>query len=473
MGDQKGFLKYNRVSAVHRPIKKRIADFKHVAKTRKDNDSLQQAARCMDCGTPFCHWGCPAGNYIPEWNDLMAQGKWTKALQLLQQANCLPEITGRICPALCEYACVLGITDEPVTIRENELAIIEYGFKKKLIKPNNPFKRIHKKVAVIGSGPAGLACAWELNKIGYSVTVFERDDKIGGILRYGIPDFKLEKWIIDRRVKLMEEEGVEFKTSVDVGRGYPASKLLKDFSAVCLATGCRTPRDLNIEGRNLQGIHFAMNYLTQANLFIQGQTILPKLNAKGKKVVIIGGGDTGADCIGVANRQKAASITQIEVMPKPPKNRSQDYPWPSYPLLLKESSSHQEGCRRQWSVLTKKFIGDKDGHIRKINCIEVEFIKTTDKAFSQMKEIPDSTFEIETDMAILAIGFLQPERELISMLNLTTEEKGNIKTNENYLTSEKGIFAAGDARRGQSLAIWAISEGRTCAQAIHQHLSHS
>lgn len=473
MGDPKGFLKYKRVSAPYRHVTKRLSDYKHVVKTRTNKEMLEQAGRCMDCGTPFCHWGCPAGNYIPEWNDFLSQGKLDKAVELLHQINCLPEITGRVCPAICEYSCVLGLTDDPVTIRENELAIIEEAFRKKIIKPLKSIHRLNKKVAVIGSGPAGLSCAWNLNRMGYCVTVFERDDKIGGILRYGIPDFKLEKWIIERRVKLMEEEGIAFKISVTVGRDYPSAKLLKDFDAVCLATGCRTPRDLNIEGRQLQGIHFAMDYLTQANLFVQGITVPPELNAKGKKIVIIGGGDTGADCVGVANRQKADQITQIEVMPKPPLNRTKDYPWPAYPLLLKESSSHLEGCRRQWSVLTKKFIGDKNGHVKKISCVEVEFTKNEKGAFGQMKEVPGSDFDIEADMVILAIGFLHPEKELLKQLDLTTQERGNIKTDEDYMTSTKGIFAAGDAKRGQSLVIWAISEGRSCAQAIHRYLSNA
>lgn len=470
MGDPKGFLTYRRANASYRQAKKRIDDYKHAVKIRSDKKSVEQALRCMDCGTPFCHWGCPAGNYIPEWNDLMTQKQWKKAFHLLNQANCLPEITGRICPAICEYACVLGINDEPITIRENELAIIEYAFKKKLIKPTKPNHRTHKKIAIIGSGPAGLACASELNRLGHFVTVFEKDDKIGGILRYGIPDFKLEKWIIDRRVKLMEEEGITFKTSIDVGRDYPIAKLTKDFSAICLAIGCRTPRDLKISGREFKGIHFAMDYLKEANYFVQGKTISPDIDARGKKVVVIGGGDTGADCVGVANRQKASSILQIEVMPKPFKDRTDDFPWPSYPILLKESSSHQEGCRRQWSVLTKKFIGNESSHIKKISCVKVEFTKTSCGGFSHMEEIPGSEFEIETDIALLAIGFLQPEKELISSLNLAVQEKGCIKTGQNYMASSKGIFVAGDARKGQSLAIWAISEGRSCAQAINQYL---
>lgn len=470
MGDPKGFLKYTRASAQYRPVKERIHDYKHAIKMRPEKDSLEQATRCMDCGTPFCHWGCPAGNYIPEWNDAMMSGQWKKAFQLLNQANCLPEITGRICPAICEYACVLGVTDDPVTIRENELAIIEYAFEKKLIQPIKPTYRTQKKTAVVGSGPAGLACASELNRMGHSVTVFERDDKIGGILRYGIPDFKLEKWILDRRVNLLKEEGITFKTSIDVGRDYPVSKLKKEFSAICLAGGCRIPRDLNIEGRNLKGIHFAMDYLIAANHFAQRKIIPQTIGANGKKVVIIGGGDTGADCVGVANRQKAAGIFQIEVMPKPPKNRTEDFPWPSYPLLLKESSSHEEGCKRQWSVLTKKFKSDEQGRVKKIACVEVEFTKTSNGGYSQMREIAGSEFEIETDFVVLAIGFLRPENQLASMLGATILEKGCVKTDQNYKTDAPGVFCAGDMRRGQSLAIWAIYEGQECARAIHQYL---
>ncbi|MFH1692379.1 MAG: glutamate synthase subunit beta [Candidatus Omnitrophota bacterium] len=471
MGDPKGFLKHARVNAPYRPIKKRVGDYKHAVKIRRDKISTEQALRCMDCGTPFCHWGCPAGNYIPEWNNSVAQKQWKKAFHLLSQANCLPEITGRICPAICEYACVLGINDDPITIRENELAIIEYAFKKNLIKPNKPAQRTNKKIAVVGSGPAGLACASELNRLGHSVTVFERDDKVGGILRYGIPDFKLEKWILDRRLKLLKKEGIIFKTSVDIGRDYSTTKLKKDFSAICLATGSRTPRDLKIPGRESHGIHFAMDYLKESNLFVQGKKISRKMNAKGKKVVVIGGGDTGADCVGVANRQKASSIIQIEVLPKPPKSRTDDFPWPSYPVLLKESSSHQEGCKRFWSILTKKFTCDENNHVKKISCVKVEFIKTSCGGYPQMKEIPGSEFEIEADLIILAIGFLHPESELISLLNIEIGEKKCIKTDQNYMTSLSGVFAAGDAKRGQSLAIWAISEGRACAQAIHEYLN--
>jgi glutamate synthase (NADPH/NADH) small chain len=430
----------------------------------------------MDCGTPFCHWGCPVGNYIPEWNDLVMAGQWEKAFELLNATNNLPEMTGRVCPAPCEYSCVLGINDDPITIRENELSIIEHGFKKGYIKPQKPKKRTGKTVAVVGSGPAGLACAAQLNKAGHSVTVFERDDKPGGILRYGIPDFKLEKWIIDRRIKLMKKEGVIFKTNADVGSDkYPTHLIHDEFDAACLTGGSRVPRDLKIEGRGYDGIHFAMDYLIQNNKRVMGKRIPRKqsIHAKGKKVVVIGGGDTGADCVGTAHRQGAKSVVQIEVMPKPPECRTEDYPWPRYPLLLKSSTSHQEGGERQWSVLTKKFI-DKKGKVIKLLCAQVEFKQDESGTCPVMNEIPGSEFEIEADLVILAIGFVHPEHEgLLSDLHLERDKRGNVKTDDTFMTSVKRIFAAGDMHRGQSLIVWAISEGRQAAYHIDKFLMGS
>jgi len=433
MGNPKGFLKYKRKEAVYRPVCERVKDYKDVVNPRPDDVSEDQASRCMDCGTPFCHWACPVGNYIPEWNDLVYTGQWKRAYELLAASNNLPEITGRVCPALCEFACVLGINDDPVTIRENELAIIEHAFREGWIKPKPPKKRSGKKVAVIGSGPAGLSCAAELNKLGHEVTVFEKDKKIGGILRYGIPDFKLEKWILDRRIDIWKKEGIKFKTNAEIGKD-PSG-----FDAVCWATGARTPRDLKIPGRDLSGIHFAMDYLSQANKKISGEKFSKKeINAKGKKVVVIGGGDTGSDCVGTANRQGAKCVVQIELLPEPPVCRDGKCPWPAYPLLLKTTSSHKEGAERHWSILTKSFEG-RGTRVERLKCVKVEFNGR------KMKEIPGSEFEIDADLVILAAGFLPPE----------CDHK----------------FVAGDLRRGPSLVVWALYEGRHTACEINEYLN--
>ncbi|MCX5750413.1 MAG: glutamate synthase subunit beta [Candidatus Saganbacteria bacterium] len=455
MGDTKGFLKTSRQSCEYRAVEERVADFGQVAKPRPDRASKEQASRCMDCGTPFCHWGCPIGNYIPEWNDAVFSDHWEKAFVLLNASNPLPEITGRVCPALCEYACVLGINDDPVTIRENELAIIEHAFKKGLIKPNPPKTRTGKKIAVIGSGPAGLSAAATLNQMGHTVTVFEKDEKPGGILRFGIPDFKLEKEILDRRISIWKKEGITFKTGINVGKDYPTDKLLKEFDAVCLSGGSRHPRDLKVPGRELKGIYFAMDYLMQSNRRVAGTKIPAKdlIDAKGKNVVVIGGGDTGADCVGTARRQGAKSITQIEVLPKPSACRPENQPWPGYPAIFKTSSSHEEGCNRHWEVVTKEIIG-KNGQVQKI-----------------VAEACGKELQIEADLVLLAIGFLHPEQNgLLENLKVAFSERGNVKTDENYITSVKGVFSAGDMRRGQSLVVWAIYEGRQAAQAIDKYL---
>ncbi len=456
MGDIKGFLKIKRRPSPYRSVSERAKDYKSVALLRKEESSIDQASRCMDCGTPFCHWACPVGNYIPEWNDLLFRGEWKKALGLLGATNNLPEITGRLCPATCESACVLGINDEPVTIRENELSIIENGFGSNLIKPRPPKKRTGKSVAVIGSGPAGLACADQLNKAGHNVTVFEKDDKTGGILRYGIPDFKLEKRILDRRIKIFEKEGIKFLTSTNAGTDYNTDRLLKKFDAICLAGGSRRPRDLTAEGRNLNGIYFAMDYLVQSNRLVAGEKMpaIGAINAKDKKVLVIGGGDTGADCVGTAHRQGAASVIQVEVLPKPPECRTCECPWPKYPAILRTSTSHEEGGIRRWSVLTKKFTGE-EGWVKKVLC-------TGD----------GNDFEIEADLVILAIGFLHPEHDLLLReLNVEFDQKGNVKTGADHMTSRKGVFSAGDMRRGQSLIVWAISEGRRAAYNMDRYLT--
>jgi glutamate synthase (NADPH/NADH) small chain len=431
----------------------------------------------MDCGTPFCHGACPVGNYIPEWNDLAFRGQWKKALDLLRASNNLPEVTGRVCPALCEYACVLGINDDPVTVRENELSIIEEGYARGLVKPCPPAKRTGKKVAVIGSGPAGLACAEQLNRAGHSVTVFEKDDKIGGILRYGIPDFKLEKSILDRKIILLTGEGIVFKPSTDVGVQYPAQKLLKDFDAACLCGGSRKARDLVIEGRELSGIHFAMDFLTQANRTAAGMKVGSEgiIDAKGKRVLVVGGGDTGSDCIGTSVRQGASCVVQIEVLPRPPEARTVEMAWPRYPMLLKTTTSHEEGgenSQRHWSVLTKKFIGEK-GRVKAVSCVKVEFVKDA-QGRQVMKELPGTEFEISADLVILAIGFLHPEHEgLLAQLGLEFDQRGNVKTGADQMSSVKGVFSAGDMRRGQSLVVWAIFEGRSAARSIDSFLMGS
>jgi glutamate synthase (NADPH/NADH) small chain len=505
MGEPRGFLKVERKTTGLRPVGQRLKDFREVCTLASCQHYQEQASRCMDCGTPFCHWGCPIGNYIPEWNDLVFRKHWQKAFQLLAATNNFPEITGRICSGLCEYSCVLGINDDPVTIRENELAIMEYAFKQGFIQAVPPIKRTGKKIAIIGSGPAGLACADQLNKAGHLLTVFEKADKIGGILRYGIPDFKLEKWVLERRITLLKKEGIVFKTNVCAGRELKAEYLKKEFDAICLATGSGVPRDLNIEGRDLSGIHFALDYLIQANKKVNGEkvpadklidgstssfdklrtspeqsrgtlTINPErakraewIDAKSKRVVVIGGGDTGADCLGVAHRQGAHSVIQIELLPKPPECRTSEYPWPKYPLLLKISTSHEEGGMRDWAISTQRFIGES-GAVKKLSCVRVNFDKDK-KGCWLMKEVPGTEFKIEADLVILALGFLHPEKEgLIEELKIELVDSGNVKTDATFMTSIKGIFSCGDMRRGQSLVVWAIAEGRRAAHFIDNYL---
>lgn len=468
MGDPRGFIKTRRQEANYRPVCERIKDYAPVAVLKHETVSQKQASRCMDCSTPFCHWGCPLGNYIPEWNDLMFRGFWQRAFDLLEATNNMSEITGRICPALCEYACVLGINDDAVTVRENELAIIEHAFADGFISPRTLMRRTDKRVAVIGSGPAGLSCAAQLNRAGHHVTVFEKDDKIGGLLRYGIPDFKLEKKILDRRIAIWRKEGIMFKANTDIGSERSVSKILKDFDAVCLACGARVPRDLVLEGRNLKNIHFAMDYLIQANRRAAGEKVPADklISAQGKKVLVIGGGDTSADCVGTAHRQQAACAVQIEILPQPAECRTEGYPWPRYPLLLKVTSSHEEGGARQWCVSAKKFEGE-GGFVKKVKCSRVEFAKTPGDSCPVMKEIPGSDFDIEADLVLLAIGFLHPEHSgLVKTLQLELDEKGNILTNDNFMTSRDKVFSAGDMRRGQSLVVWAMAEGRRAARAM-------
>jgi glutamate synthase (NADPH/NADH) small chain len=470
MGDQRGFLKYPRKTFSYRPVCDRVKDFEPVILIQPIEHTMEQASRCMDCGTPFCNWACPLGNYIPEWNDNMFRGRFSAAFDLLDAMNTFPEITGRVCPAPCEYACVLGINDFPVTIRENELAIVEKAFELGLVRPNPPKIRTGKKVAVIGSGPAGLSAASALNKLGYTVTVFEKDDKLGGILRYGIPDFKLEKSVIDRRVKIWEAEGIGFRTSTNI----TAEELEKDFDAVCLAAGCRAPRDLKIEGRNLHGIHFAMDYLIQSNKRVAGEKFSGDelMDAKDKSVLVIGGGDTGADCVGTAHRQGAKCVTQVEILPEPPKQRPKGQEWPKYPLILKVSSSHEEGGERKWAISTKKFTG-QSGKVKKAVCTRIEFVKEPGQTRPVMKEIKGSEFDIEADLVILAMGFTNPEKQgLLSDLKVKFDDRGNVKRDENFMTSVKGVFAAGDISRGPSLIVWALAEGIKAAGEIDKYLAN-
>ncbi|MCX5680603.1 MAG: glutamate synthase subunit beta [Candidatus Omnitrophica bacterium] len=467
MGDVKGFLKTKRASGTYRPVCERVKDYREVASVPAPERAAEQGSRCMDCGTPFCHWGCPISNYIPEWNDALFRKKTEKALRLLSATNNFPEITGRVCPALCEYACVLGINDDPVTIRENELSVIEQAFKAGLIKPTPPDNRTGKRVAIVGSGPAGLSCADQLNRAGHHVTVFERDAKAGGILRYGIPDFKLEKSVIDRRLSIFKSEGIEFRTGTNVGVDIRCSELLKDFDAVVMAGGSRVARDLKIEGRELKGIYQAMEYLMQSNRRVAGEIAQKEniIDTKSKKVVVIGGGDTGSDCIGTAIRQGASCVVQLEILPKPAdKRQPEKFPWPSYPVILKTSTSHEEGADRHWSASAKRLVGE-NGTVKKLVCY---------KADSAMKEIPGTEFDIETDLVILAMGFVRPEHHgLVSELGLGLDQRGNVKTDASYVTSMKKVFACGDMRRGQSLVVWAIAEGRACAENISRFLNNS
>jgi glutamate synthase (NADPH/NADH) small chain len=468
MGDRSGFLKAGRKEASYRPVCERILDYREVGIERGVDVSEEQASRCMDCGTPFCHWSCPVGNYIPDWNDAVFKDKWERAVMLLHACNNLPEITGRLCPAPCEYSCVLGINDEPVTIRENELDIIENAFKMGLIKPEPPLLRTGKKVAVIGSGPAGLSCAAQLNKAGHSVTVFERDNKVGGLLRYGIPDFKLDKSILDRRIDIYRKEGIKFVTSTHAGFDIDGRTLTSDYDALCLCGGAREPRDLKIDGRELKGIHFALDYLIQSNRRVAGEKIPDEnlIDARDRKVVVIGGGDTGSDCVGTAHRQGAACVVQIEILSQPPLERTEDYPWPLFPMLLKVSTSHEEGGKRDWAVLTKKFLG-KDGRVCQLSCARVDFSHHDKDGHPEMKEIKGTNFTIDADLVILALGFTGSVREgLIEGLGIKCDERGNVITGANFMTNREGVFCAGDMRRGQSLVVWAISEGRRTAHFI-------
>lgn len=471
MGDPKGFIKIKRKEAGNRPINERIYDFGEVEQTLNIEDRKLQAARCMDCGIPFCHWGCPVENIIPEWNDAVYKGEWKKAIDLMHATNNFPEFTGRICPAPCEHACVLNIDKEPVTIRENEAAIAEYAFKEGYIQPEPPVVRTGKKVAVIGSGPAGLAAADLLNKAGHSVTLFEKDEALGGLLRFGIPDFKLNKKVIDRRLKVLEAEGLIIRTGIEAGKDISARELLKSFDAICLAIGSMQPRDLMVEGRDMDGIHFAMEFLTQQNRVNRGD-IIPydqRINAKDRNVLVIGGGDTGSDCVGTSIRQGAKKVTQIEILPKPPETRAVDNPWPYYGYTLKTSSSHEEGCDRRWCLSTLKFHG-RQHWVTHAEVNQVEWIKNG-LSRPELKVISGSNEMIEADLVLLAMGFVHPVHEgLLNELKVEYSERNNIRVSGNYQTAVPKVFAAGDSIMGASLVVRAIFSGRQCAKSIIEYL---
>ncbi len=468
MGKATGFIEYQRELPAHRPVKERIRDWREVYAPFSERQLRQQAARCMDCGIPFCQSGCPLGNVIPDWNDLVYRGDWKAAYERLAATNNFPEFTGRICPAPCETACVLGIIDDPVTIERIEQEIIEYAFRSGWVQPEQPVRRTGKKVAVIGSGPAGLAAADQLNRAGHRVTVLERDDRIGGLLRYGIPDFKLEKWVLDRRLDIMKESGIQFITRANVGTSYACSRL-QEFDATVLCTGSTRPMNLPVSGRKLRGIHFAFDYLRQQNKLNEGDDLRREnhepISAAGKDVIVIGGGDTGSDCIGTANRQGAKSITQFELLPVPPNERPEHQPWPYYPMVLRTSSSHQEGGNRHWSVMTKAFEGE-NGHVRHLKTVQAEL------KGQKIMEHPDTQKYWPADLVLLAIGYTGPEADGIAgPLGVKLDHRSNFKTGSDYQTNVPGIFAAGDARRGQSLVVWAISEGREAARHADAYLS--
>lgn len=467
-------MKYTRELPPSRDPKKRIEDYKEIYQDFETEKTIQQATRCMDCGVPFCHSGCPLGNIIPEFNEAVAEEQWYKAFQILQSTNNFPEFTGRICPAPCEAACVLGINQPAVAIEHIEKSIAEMAFEKGYLRPQPPTIRSGKKVAVVGSGPAGLAAAAQLNKAGHSVTVFEKNDRLGGLLRYGIPDFKLEKWVVERRVALMEAEGIKFKTNANVGGNVDPQDLMDQFDAVVLCGGSTIPRDLDIPGRDLNGVHFAMDFLEQNNRRVAGTQFdeSEAILATGKNVVVIGGGDTGADCVGTSNRHKAASITQIELMTKPPKTRDA-LTWPNWPMILRTSSSHEEGCEREWSILTKAFLGDEKGNLKALQIVEIEWAKNEQTGRYEFKEVPETEKSIPCEKAFLAIGFLHPQYEgMLKQLGVEIDRRGNVVA-EKYQTNIDKVFTAGDMRRGQSLVVWAISEGREAAKAVDEYLTGS
>jgi glutamate synthase (NADPH/NADH) small chain len=476
MGKPTGFLEFTRELPSKRSPEERVNDYNEFIQPYPEKKLNQQAARCMNCGVPFCHNGCPLGNIIPEFNDAVYRESWEEAYEILTATNNFPEFTGRICPAPCESSCVLGINQPAITIEEIEKHIIEIAFDKGFVQPKKPTLKTGKRIAIVGSGPAGLAAAAQLNYAGHTVTVFERDDALGGLLRYGIPDFKLEKWVIDRRIKLMEEEGVIFKCNSNVGVTISINDLLRENSAIIMAGGSTVPRNLNIEGRELKGVHYAMDFLKQQNKRVSNKAITEEhISAKGKHVIVIGGGDTGSDCVGTSNRQGAASITQFELMPKPPQSRTENMPWPQFPMLLKTTSSHEEGANRDWAVATKKFIGNENNELVAIVIVDLEWKIGSDGKTAGFEEIKGTERSIQCDLAFLAMGFLHPQHQgLLLQMEVEIDERGNIKASEkSYQTNIQKVFTAGDMRRGQSLVVWAISEGRESARKVDQFLMGS
>lgn len=471
MGNPKGFMMIPRKESGYRPVKERIFDYGEVEQTLNENDRKLQASRCMDCGVPFCHWGCPVGSKIPEWQDSLYKGNYDEAYRILHSTNSFPEITGRVCPAPCEKSCVLNIHEEPVTIRENECATVETAFDLGLIVARPPRVRTGKKVAVIGSGPAGLSAADKLNQAGHAVTVFEKNDAIGGLLRYGIPDFKLSKNVIDRRLALFLDEGITFKTNTSVGTDITSDELLEEFDAVVLAIGAEQPRDLTVEGRELGGVHFAMEYLTQQNKIVAGVDVPEedRITAKAKKVLVIGGGDTGSDCVGTAIRQRAEKVTQIEILPRPAEKREPGNPWPYWPNTLRTSSSHLEGCERRWSLSTKRLIGE-NGTVTKAELVQTEWFRD-DKGRWQMSEVPGTEEIVEVDLVLLAMGFTQPVHQgLLDSLGVDYDPRNNVKVNNKKQTSKAKVFAAGDVEKGASLVVHAIEAGKVAAAATDAYL---
>jgi glutamate synthase (NADPH/NADH) small chain len=447
-----------------RPVEERVNDYREVYQEFPEQKLKTQAARCMDCGVPFCHTGCPVNNIIPDWNDLVYRDRWKDAIRTLHATNNFPEFTGRICPAPCEASCVLGINEPPVTIKNIEKNIVEHAFREGWIHPEPPPFRTGKRVAVIGSGPAGLAAAQQLNRAGHTVTLFEKNDRIGGLLRYGIPDFKLEKTVLDRRLDQMLQEGVIFQPGAHVGKNVPVEDLRRDFHALLLTGGAEQPRNLPVPGRELKGIHFAMEYLPQQNRTVAGDVVEGQILATGKHVVIIGGGDTGADCLGTAHRQKAASVHQFEIMPQPPAERSPFTPWPLWPLQLRTESAHEEGGIRDWAVATARFTGDENGNVKQLHALRVG-------PPPKFEAMPGTEFAIDTDLVLIAMGFLGPVKNgLLEALGVKLDARSNVEADANYMTSIPGVFAAGDLRRGQSLVVWAIAEGRKAARGVDKFL---